>query len=202
MRLFVKSIKHVVIGCLCGAGALTAVACADGGLIPTSPDATQTASIAAATPPRNGGTAPQAGPVATAVTKARPFHGSLSLEGDEEPVFEPPFTLSVHFAATGVATHLGRFTGILDVHIDVSQETTQTSTGTLSLTAANGDHVFASLVGAATVAGDIASIVETCTITGGTGRFAYATGSFVIERVSNLATGAAPPGSFAGNISY
>jgi hypothetical protein len=41
---------------------------------------------------------------------------------------------------------------------------------------------------------------EVMTITGGTGRFADATGSFTLERVINLSTGVSS-GSFSGTIS-
>jgi hypothetical protein len=57
MKLFVKSIKRVVIGCLCGAGALAAVACGDGRGVPISPSANGTVSSLAATAPVNVGTA-------------------------------------------------------------------------------------------------------------------------------------------------
>jgi hypothetical protein len=147
------------------------------------------------------GTVPQTVGTAKSATAAQPFKGSFTL-GEGTGEFVPPSTVVVQVPGTGNATHLGRFTATFDIQIDVSHETTQTSTGTLHLVAADGDRVFSTLVGTATVAGDIASIVETCTITGGTGRFADATGSFVVERSTNLATGAAPPGSFDGTISY
>lgn len=46
----------------------------------------------------------------------------------------------------------------------------------------------------------VLSIRETATITGGTGRFAGATGSFTAERVFNIAT-SITTGSFEGAIS-
>ena len=51
--------RFVVVGCLC-AGVLTAVGCADGRGIPTSPSATGAVSGLAATVPGTAGTAPQA----------------------------------------------------------------------------------------------------------------------------------------------
>ena len=47
--------------------------------------------------------------------------------------------------------------------------------------------------------GSLAAIVETDTITGGTGRFAGATGSFTVERLLDQATGISS-GSFTGGI--
>lgn len=68
-------------------------------------------------------------------------------------------------------------------------------------TAANGDTLTAEGSGQATlVAPGALSIVETTTITGGTGRFAGATGSFVIERTLFVSAGVTT-GSFAGTIS-
>jgi hypothetical protein len=49
--------------------------------------------------------------------------------------------------------------------------------------------------------GGIASIVEAATITGGTGRFDDATGSFTITRVVDQATGISS-GSFSGAIDF
>ena len=55
--------------------------------------------------------------------------------------------------------------------------------------------------GRATGVGGIASMVEAAIITGGTGRFADAAGSFTIERVLDQATGISS-GSFDGTINY
>jgi hypothetical protein len=176
------TMKRVVIGCLCGAGALAAVACADGRGVPTSPSAGGAVSSLAATG-------------AKSAKGQLPFHGSL--EAAETDTFSFPF-VTVRLTGTGQATDLGRFTATFDLQVDVR---TSTSLGAFTLIAANGDRVFGTLSGRSTDAGGIASIVETAIATGGTGRFADATGSFTIERVLDLATGISS-GSFDGSISY
>jgi hypothetical protein len=76
--------------------------------------------------------------------------------------------------------------------------------GNLTLTAANGDQIFATVTGEA-VGGtpDRLQIVETATITGGTGRFSGATGSFTSTRFADTTTipGIPSSGSFEGTIS-
>lgn len=124
---------------------------------------------------------------------ARPFAGRF--DGVQSVTVTPP-TASVAVSATGTATLLGRFTIELPhtVHLPTS-----TAQGTATLVAANGDIISATFAGQA-VLGPIVHIVEHATITGGTGRFAAATGSFVIERVFDPGAGTTT-GSFAGSIS-
>jgi hypothetical protein len=187
------TMKRLVIGCLCSAGALAAVACADGRAGPTSPSAVGTVPSLAATAPGNVGTVPQAVAAAKSAKEQLPFHGSL--EAAETDTFSFPF-VTVSLTGTGQATDLGRFTATFDLQVDVR---TSTSLGTFTLIAANGDRVFGTLSGRSTDAGGIASIVETAITTGGTGRFADVTGSFTIGRVLDLATGISS-GSFDGSI--
>ena len=73
-----------------------------------------------------------------------------------------------------------------DKHSDPEQPT---ATGTGVLTAANGDSIFTEFtaVGIPTENPDVSFITEVHTITGGTGRFAGATGTFTREALSNLA---------------
>jgi hypothetical protein len=124
-----------------------------------------------------------------------PFKGRLEGTATITPG-TPPF-LSVSIEGTGNATHLGRFT----VEIPhVVNTTNRTSTGTYEFTAANGDTLTAGFTGQATLtAPGVLSVVETATITGGTGRFANATGSFTVERLFNQITGLTT-GSFEGTI--
>ena len=194
------AITRVVIGCLCGAAALIVVGCGEVGRMPTSPTASGTIASVAGNTPGTGGSAPQSVAATKPADNERPFKGSLSLELVGEPVFEPPSTVSVHFAGTGNATHLGRFTAMLDLKIDVSEEPMETSRGTITFISANGDSVFGTVTGHARAEGDVTTIFETVTITGGTGRFADTTGTFIIKRES--LAGMELPGSFEGVISY
>jgi hypothetical protein len=136
-----------------------------------------------------------AGPAAAA--DPVPFKGSLSGDVTHAPV--DPQTDAVLVEATGTATHLGRFT--LDVPHLVNLPT-RTAAGTYEFTAANGDKVYAEFTGQAspTATPGVIYIVETATITGGTGRFAGATGSFVTERLYDRIAGTTI-GSFEGAIS-
>ena len=70
------------------------------------------------------------------------------------------------------------------------------------LSGANGDSVFAIFVGQGTPTSDpnFLTLSEVATITGGTGRFVGATGTFTTERLLNRTTFDSS-GSFTGTIS-
>ena len=75
-------------------------------------------------------------------------------------------------------------------------------TGTATFTAANGDTLFATVAGQATrTSPTTLSIVEVYTITGGTGRFADATGSFTLNSTVDQVTGVSS-GTFSGAIDH
>jgi hypothetical protein len=98
---------------------------------------------------------------------------------------------------SGNATQLGRFTAHYAAVVNVLNFT---ATSTTEFVAADGDKLFVEGIGiSATPTGDPNSfnIVEQGTITGGTGRFAGATGSYTLNRVidNNVTSGA-----FAGTI--
>ena len=135
------------------------------------------------------------GPVAAG--KQVPFKGSF--EGDVTVTPLTPPYLQVDVDATGNATHLGRFT--LDIP-HIVNAANGTAIGTYEFTAANGDMVFADFTGTATPTATpgVLYIEETATITGGTGRFAGATGSFTVERLFDRIAGTTA-GSFEGTIS-
>jgi hypothetical protein len=126
-----------------------------------------------------------------------PFKGRLEGDVTRTPL-DPPF-VAVLVEATGNATHLGRFTLEIPHVVDTG---TRMAVGSYQFTAANGDTLYAEFTGHATpteIPG-VLYIEEEATITGGTGRFAGATGSFVTERwydtVAQTTTG-----SFEGTIS-
>ena len=102
-----------------------------------------------------------------------------------------------HLTGAGNATQLGRFTYAADITVDPE---TGNGVGTVVWTAANGDQLFASTAGQL-VSFDFPtiSLEETQRITGGTGRFAAASGTIIVERSLDLQTGATT-GSFNGAI--
>ena len=136
-----------------------------------------------------------AGPVAAG--EQVPFKGRL--EGDVAVTPLAPPLLHVDVEATGNATHLGKLT--LDIP-HVVDPTTRIAIGSYEFTAANGDKLYALFTGIATPTATpgVLYIEETATITGGTGRFAGATGSFTSERLYDTLAGTTI-GSFEGTVS-
>jgi hypothetical protein len=123
-----------------------------------------------------------------------PFHGSIQAVETGQP--QSPTTLLVNGTGEGTATHLGRysvtFTAVVNPQL--------VGMGNWIFTAANGDRLITTIIGQATPSEPgVLSITENVTITGGTGRFAGATGSFVIERALQTAT-LVSSGSFTGTI--
>jgi len=128
-----------------------------------------------------------------------PFKGSLQgHEIDTPQGGPPPTTLIVDGSATGIATHLGRFSFTYQLTVNLA---TGTATGSARLIAANGDSVYTTVAGSSelTATPGVVSITEINTIIGGTGRFAGAQGSFTVERLLDLVTGFTS-GSFHGTI--
>ena len=129
-----------------------------------------------------------------------PFQGSFTRE--THAVFEPPITLVITGTETGTASHLGRFTATSEDRVNT---TNNTATGTLNITAANGDQLFTRTAGAETgfIPPNISMVTATATVLGGTGRFERATGTFTIEYTDTIdfATGSATgSGTFEGHI--
>jgi hypothetical protein len=127
-----------------------------------------------------------------------PFNGSWTSNETYDVQFPVMF---VHGTASGYATQLGRYTATYEEQVDLLT-TPGSSVGVITVVAANGDVIFATQTGQGdpTPDPDIFSIVEVSTITGGSGRFAGATGTFTIARLAHLSTGDSS-GSFSGTIS-
>ncbi len=102
-------------------------------------------------------------------------------------------------SGTGTATHIGRFTLVEPNNsIERNADGSLTITGTAIITAANGDEIHATHSGTVHfLSNGMAQVTAEFTITGGTGRFAGATGSFEAQSLTN-------PGDFTfdGSISY
>jgi len=96
-------------------------------------------------------------------------------------------TFSMDLTGSGNATQLGLFTMSFQGEVFIP---TSSGTGTGTLVAADGSSLYADVLGQGTPTENpgIISIVEMWTITGGTGRFAGATGTVTVERVVNQAT--------------
>jgi hypothetical protein len=152
--------------------------------------------------------------VAPAVAVAKPG-------GTDRPVKGSTSGTSTADLATGAAasqgtahvSHFGKATYTLNATFSISG-TTLTNEGTATLVAANGDQVFATFTGTATVASPVPAVGATgegtlvFTITGGTGRFSNATGTLTgaihQEIVSLVGTTVVlrDTGTLQGRISY
>ena len=130
----------------------------------------------------------------SSVTQSVPFKGNLEGTQTVTPL-QPPLGM-VSGEAAGTATHLGRFTVEFPhiVNFALGQ-----GEGTYTFRAANGDTLTADFVGQAEV-GPVTSIVEEANITGGTGRFAGASGTFTVRRTFIQSTGVTT-GTFEGTLS-
>jgi hypothetical protein len=110
------------------------------------------------------------------------------------------------YESSGHLSHLGAVTNTGVQTISLIGNTIR-FTGTGTTVASNGDELFATFSGTATVSSTAASTTVN-TITGGTGRFAGATGTFSVTSVSKPISTVGPIETFAttstteGSISY
>jgi hypothetical protein len=133
---------------------------------------------------------------ASAVAAETPFKGRVNAVETGTVVFPTRF---VNREGTGNATHLGTYTQHVTMVINIP---TLSSMGAAVFTAANGDTLLATVAGQATrTSPTTLSIVEVYTITGGTGRFADATGAFTLESTLDQTTGVSS-GTFSGAIDH
>jgi hypothetical protein len=129
---------------------------------------------------------------------ARPLTGSCTLTFTPPPLPLPPLLHQID-VGTCQFSHLGLtdFYGEQDINFAAG-----TQSGWRTLTAANGDELHVTHVGTSAPAGPgLVSFVAQMTITGGTGRFAGATGTVRATGLANLATRTTTT-TFDGTISY
>ena len=129
-----------------------------------------------------------------------PFKGGVEATTVERTFIpgNPPHVF-IRLEGTGQASHLGQFTFVAPHFVNPA---TGAVAGTYQFTAANGDMLFADFTAQTTpIPGTTLVVVEdSATITGGTGRFAGATGGFTAERIVDTVAGTTE-GSFEGTIS-
>ena len=110
-------------------------------------------------------------------------------------------TLQASGGGAGNASHIGRFTYIVNATVNSDNS----STGVFLLVFNNGDVIHGSLTGLGEItAPNAAHIVENLTINGGTGRFEGATGSLKFDRIvdgSTLPAFESTSGTLTGTIS-
>lgn len=171
---------------------LFAAACSSQNLnSPTSPTSTGSGSTGLGTPGLGTTGSERAQTLAQNGTEL-PFRGSFTTVLDVPPP-------SARGTAEGTATQLGRFTAIFAAEVSGN-----TSTGTFTFTAANGDQLSGTFVGEGVfIPPNTVRITEVATIENGTGRFAGATGTFTMVRFDTIdfATGMATgTGTLEGQI--
>jgi hypothetical protein len=141
--------------------------------------------------------------LAAVTNPARPFGGRC----DTEITFlqplpsDPPNLLRLHIDYACQLQHLGRTTASAEQIVIFTSPTTTTASNTTTYTAANGDQLFATWTGTSTSVGPDIMFSGPEAFTGGTGRFADASGSAWVSGTASFVTNT---GQFTteGTISY
>lgn len=139
-----------------------------------------------------------------AAAHLRPF--AVTLDGNANPAFQPDgCTIINDEQGTGHASHMGTIEWQSHEVVDICTNPDGADVvGQIVLTAANGDQVtgtYQTLAYLDFVAGQVRAL-GTFQITGGTGRFAGASGTGVISAVGSLAPPFEVLGAMAGEIAY
>lgn len=135
-----------------------------------------------------------------------PFKGTLAANEDFRLLGDPPFLFFVDGAGTARTTECGSLTWVYTFMVAFSDINPLTTPGRARFIAANGDNLFtcSTALTYPTEDPNVSNIVETHTVTGGTGRFAGAKGKFVVERVVTVENQevlyGTTTGSFKGSI--
>jgi len=140
---------------------------------------------------------------AIAVAEERPFMARWEGNAHLSPT-EIPWIQRNDETGEGEATHLGRFTWASVEFVDFREFPPKVSvTGTFTMTAADGDQLFGkyTTVGMANDEGNL-DILGCFCFTGGTGRFAGATGGGLLKATAFFAPGLPFEGEYLGTINY
>jgi len=133
--------------------------------------------------------------VPAAAQKQVPFKGAM--QGHDTDIGSTNTTVTVLTVGTGIGTHLGQFSFTQTVTVEFS---TGHDTGSAQWFAANGDSISTTITGSGqAIEPGLFSIEEVHKITGGTGRFAGAQGSFTVKRLASGVT-FLTSGSYEGTI--
>jgi hypothetical protein len=138
-----------------------------------------------------------------ASAQERPFQASIVGNAHLSPT-DDPFVLRNDETGKGKSTHLGDFVWADTEYADFAAIPGGVEvTGTFTMTAANGDELYGELstVGSFDADGNLV-IQGSYRFTGGTGRFANATGTGDIEAIAYLSPGLPFAGTFDGTIDY
>jgi hypothetical protein len=138
------------------------------------------------------------------------FKGTFQGQDAHDTLAPGATSVVIRTTATGVGTQLGRFSLNREVTGNLLNFT---DAGSAHWVAANGDSIYTTVVGQAELSdlpGGFLKVTEIHTITGGTGRFTGAQGSFTVELFHKLeASGVAGgvethdiSGSFHGTITF
>jgi hypothetical protein len=125
-----------------------------------------------------------------------PLKGAM--QGNDTDTAFTNTTVTVLTVGMGVGTHVGQFSFTQQVTVNFADGT---DTGSAHWIAANGDSFDTTIVGSGelTDTPGVIRITEIHIITGGTGRFAGAQGSFTMERMASGIT-FLTSGSFHGTV--
>ena len=126
---------------------------------------------------------------------ARIFKGTFQGQDAHDTLPPGATTVVIRTTATGIGTHLGQFSLIREV---TGNLVNFSATGSAHWIAANRDSIYTTVVGQAELSdlpGGFLKVTEIHTITGGTGRFTGAQGSFTVELFHKL-----EPSGVAGGV--
>lgn len=124
-----------------------------------------------------------------AAPKMVPFKARLTYESTAPAQVDRcgPEEIGMGLTKVGTATHLGRFTVVASQCLDPATGTI--AKGEAIFTAANGDQLFARHSGRVTGSPPVLAFELTYSVTGGTGRFATASGTIMARGDFDVRTG-------------